>query len=123
MQKKAPKVTRVFPLWPDFQPLTAHEKWSSLLREVRMKEEPLPDTPLGRAGVDPVMIERFRNEMGYRRSGKQRIIALILPRRNAIAGFYPSALLQRIVKHPPRGRRWRSNILFLPRCRGLLPLS
>ena len=40
------------------------------------------------------------NEMGYRRSGKQRIIALILPRRNAIAGFYPSALLQRIVKHP-----------------------
>ena len=27
------------------------------------------------------------NEMGYRRSGKQRIIALILPRRNAIAGF------------------------------------
>lgn len=54
------EVIRAFPLWPDFQPLTAHEKWSSLLREVRMKEEPLPDTPLGRAGVDPVMIERFR---------------------------------------------------------------
>ena len=29
------EVIRAFPLWPDFQPLTAHEKWSSLLREVR----------------------------------------------------------------------------------------
>ncbi len=54
------QVLRVFPLWPDFQPITAHTRWSQVFGEMRHGEEPLPDTEAGRAGVDPVMIERFR---------------------------------------------------------------
>ena len=52
-------VMRVFPLWTDFQPLRVHSRDSNIPREVRMGEEPLPHTEEGRAGVDPVMVERF----------------------------------------------------------------
>lgn len=54
------QVLRVFPLWNDFQPLRKHETCSSRFMEMRMGEEPLPDTFPGKYGVDPVMINRFR---------------------------------------------------------------
>ena len=54
------QVLRVFPRWDDFQPIRKHEKYQAKFVEMRMGEEPLPDTPLGQAGIDPVMIERFR---------------------------------------------------------------
>ncbi len=53
-------VLRVFPLWPDFQPLTLLRSACGAPREYRMGEEPLPDTEAGRAGVDQEMMERFR---------------------------------------------------------------
>ena len=53
-------VMRVFPLWNDFQPLRMHYGGSSSRREIRMREDPLPETEAGRAGVDEVMVERFR---------------------------------------------------------------
>lgn len=57
----AEKITtlRVFPLWSDFQPLRMHYAGGGVPREVRMGEEPLPDTEAGRAGVDEVMAGRF----------------------------------------------------------------
>ncbi len=54
------QVLRVFPLWPDFQPLVRHTSAHQNFEEMRFGEEPLPDTPAGRAGVDPVMVGRFR---------------------------------------------------------------
>ena len=51
---------RVFPLWSDFQPLKQLYAYAGSKKEVRYEnEEPLPFTEEGRAGVDPVMIERF----------------------------------------------------------------
>ena len=52
-------VMRVFPLWNDFQPLRMHRQFGNLEREMRIGEDPLPFTREGRAGVDPIMIERF----------------------------------------------------------------
>ena len=53
------RLVRVFPLWPDFQPITALYGNSGQLREYRMGEEPLPDTPLGQAGVSEAALEKF----------------------------------------------------------------
>lgn len=50
---------RVFPLWPDFQPLHRLYGVRNKQVELRFGEEPLPDTPAGRAGVDETMMERF----------------------------------------------------------------
>lgn len=54
------EVMRVFPLWPDFQPIQALTTAGQRFVEMRFGERPLPDTAAGRAGVDEVMVERFR---------------------------------------------------------------
>lgn len=50
---------RVFPTWSDFQPIKAHFEHNNEFYEMRMGEEPLPDTEAGKAGVDEVMMQRF----------------------------------------------------------------
>ncbi len=53
------QVLRVFPLWPDFQPLTMHRGGGGSLAGLFFGEKPLPDTEAGQAGVDETMIRRF----------------------------------------------------------------
>ena len=54
------RLLRVFPLWSDFQPIKALFKAGNNECEVCYEnEQPLPHTPEGKAGVDPVMMERF----------------------------------------------------------------
>lgn len=53
------QVLRVFPLWPDFQPITLLRGGSGAPFEIRLGEDPLPDDETGQAGMDPVMLERF----------------------------------------------------------------
>ncbi len=60
LEENGVEVMRVFPLWPDFQPLEAHTHWAQTGRELRIDGKPLPDTPAGRAGVDERMVARFR---------------------------------------------------------------
>lgn len=56
------KVVRLFPLWPDFQPLKRLAKVCNNAYELRWKDDqPVPRDADGiQSGVDPVMIERFR---------------------------------------------------------------
>lgn len=53
------QVLRVFPLWPDFQPLT--RLWTAGVTpvEFRFGEEPLPADEFGQAGVDAVAMRHF----------------------------------------------------------------
>ena len=44
-------VMRVFPMWSDFQPLRMHYGGCSEERELRIREDVLPDTEAGRAGL------------------------------------------------------------------------
>jgi hypothetical protein len=53
------EVLRVFPLWPDFQPLRLHQSGGSVANEYRNGEEPFPFTEAGKCGVDEVMADRF----------------------------------------------------------------
>jgi endo-1,4-beta-mannosidase len=53
------RVLRVFPLWPDFQPLEALRSLLGEVREYRLRDLPLPNTPAGRAGLDETMLARF----------------------------------------------------------------
>ena len=50
---------RVFPLWPDFQPLTGLVSSGNRLVEYGFGDEPLPDHGPGQAGLSPVMMQRF----------------------------------------------------------------
>ncbi len=54
------QVLRVFPMWPDFQPLTLLRTARATPVEFRFGEEPLPDDEWGRAGVSRSAMEHFR---------------------------------------------------------------
>lgn len=54
------QMLRVFPLWPDFQPIHLLRTGGGGPVEVRFGEEPLPDDELGQAGMSAEMMERFR---------------------------------------------------------------
>jgi len=58
---KGMKVLRVFPLWPDFQPVERMRGCGGEKMELRIRENPLSETEEGSAGVDPVMLERFES--------------------------------------------------------------
>lgn len=53
-------VLRVFPMWKDFQPITLHKACFGKEKVVYFREQPLGFDELGQAGLDPVMMERFR---------------------------------------------------------------
>lgn len=50
---------RVFPLWPDFQPIAQMRAGYGAPYEMRMFDQPLADDALGRAGLSAVMMARF----------------------------------------------------------------
>jgi hypothetical protein len=50
---------RVFPLWPDFQPITQLYTGAGRPMELRHGEAPLPDDAAGRAGVSTEAMARF----------------------------------------------------------------
>ncbi len=74
---------RVFPLWSDFQPVTAVRGFGGVLEDLAMTtpelgEQPLPDTPAGQAGVDELMMARFAEFCGIaERHGLDLIVGLI----------------------------------------------
>ncbi len=53
------QVLRVFPLWPDFQPLEVLRAGRGEVREFRLRDLPLPPSAAGRAGLDEAMLDRF----------------------------------------------------------------
>jgi len=54
------QVLRVFPLWPDFQPIHLLRGGGGQPVEVRFGELPLPDDASGQAGLSAEMMGRFR---------------------------------------------------------------
>jgi len=74
---------RVFPLWSDFQPVTAVLGFGGVLEDLHMTtpelgEQPFPDTPAGQAGVDEVMLGRFAEFSAIaQRHGLRLIVGLI----------------------------------------------
>lgn len=55
------QLLRVFPLWPDFQPIVQLRGQGGARVEIRLgqDEAPLPSDIIGQAGVSKVMLERF----------------------------------------------------------------
>lgn len=53
------EVLRVFPLWPDFQPLNRVLSGHGHFYEMRHDEQPLPDEQMIQDGVSEEMLERF----------------------------------------------------------------
>ena len=89
---------RVFPLWSDFQPLTAVRGGHGTLREMRFGEEPLPDDELGHAGVSALMIERFAIFCALARRHRLGLIVGLITGWMSGRLYMPEALAGRLLK-------------------------
>lgn len=102
---------RVFPLWPDFQPLHRLCAGEGKFMEYRHGEESLPDTPLGRAGLDVVMLERFRFFADEaHRHGLQLIVGLVTGWMSGRL-FTPPAFANLNVITDPEALRWQGRFV------------
>ena len=111
---------RVFPLWSDFQPLIALHGGGGRLREFAFANGPLPDDAVGRAGVDPLMLERFAAFAALaERHGLGLIVGLVTGWMSGQL-FAPPALVGRNIHTDPVALQWQSRFVrcFVERFRG-----
>ncbi len=105
------QVLRVFPLWPDFQPLTRTTNAMGHTIDLRFGEEPLPLTEAGQAGVDETMMQRFETMADYAQEyGLQLIVGLITGWMSGRL-FIPTAFNNKNVITDPEVIKWQTRFV------------
>ncbi|MBO6120561.1 MAG: hypothetical protein J6Q49_01770 [Kiritimatiellae bacterium] len=110
------KLLRVFPNWADFQPIHAcflsGDNFDKVY-ETRMfdSEEPLPDTPCGRAGVDERMVEHFEEFCDIAERFGIRLIVPLLTGQMTFRNYIPPALANRNPFSDPYALMWEGRYL------------
>ncbi|QGQ98424.1 beta-mannanase [Paenibacillus psychroresistens] len=101
------EVIRVFPLWPDFQPIESMYTGEGQHHGYRFGEARLPDDEAGRAGMSKIMMERFRDftEIASR-YGIKLIVGLITGWMSGRL-FVPPALRGKPILTDPDSIRWQ----------------
>jgi hypothetical protein len=101
------RVLRVFPLWPDFQPIHQLRGYLGRPMEIRFGEDPLPEGNTGGAGMSEVALERFASfaELASRYE-LQLVVALVTGWMSGRL-FVPPAIEGRNVITDPFAIRWQ----------------
>jgi hypothetical protein len=101
------QVLRVFPLWPDFQPICQLFTGNGTPREIRWGEKPLSDDEFGRAGVSEEMVKRFRFFADTAAKNKLKLIVGLITGWMSGRLFVPPALERRNIHTDPVALMWQ----------------
>ncbi len=105
-------VLRVFPLWPDFQPLRQLTQWQGRLKELSLREEFLDlTTEEGLAGVDPVMIERFEIFCNLATKYNLKLLVPLITGYMSGRSFVPEAFTGKNVLSDPMCIKWEKRFI------------
>lgn len=109
------QILRVFPLWPDFQPLVLLRTGEGAPREYRMLtpdgEAPLPDTPEGQAGLSTQMLDRFQVFADRADHHHLKLIVGLITGWMSGRLFAPPALEGRNVLTDPAALMWQTRFV------------
>lgn len=111
LEQHGMRYLRVFPLWPDFQPLRMHYMVEGQEKELRLGEEPLPHTEAGQAGVDEVMVERFRIFCDKARAHGLRLIVGLITGWMSGRWFVPEPFRTVNVLTDARAIKWQIKLV------------
>lgn len=100
------QILRVFPLWPDFQPVSALRGFHGRQIDYRHGEEVLPATPAGQAGLSAVALQRFRFLADQAAAQGLRLIVGLVTGWMSGRLFVPPALEGRSLLTDPLAIQW-----------------
>ncbi len=101
------RIIRMFPLWSDFQPIKMHYRWALNECEMRIGEDPLDlSTPEGRAGVDPIMVERFEKFCSLAEKYGMKLVVGLLTGWMSGRMFVPTPLERLNLHTDPEAVMW-----------------
>ncbi|MFC4775253.1 cellulase family glycosylhydrolase [Paenibacillus sp. GCM10023252] len=100
-------IIRVFPLWPDFQPITMLYGGRGKPRGARFGEERLDDSEAGRAGMSVVMMDRFRVLTKLADQYGIKIIVGLITGWMSGRLFVPPALAGKPILTDPEAIQWQ----------------
>ncbi len=96
---------RVFPLWEDFQPLYREQAQNRF--EFSINGKPLDSSPEGRAGVDPVMIDRFERLIKLASQYGFKVLVCLINGWMSGKLFYPPAFVNLNVITDKTAIKWQ----------------
>ncbi|MFN2285000.1 MAG: beta-mannanase [Anaerolineae bacterium] len=105
------QVLRVFPLWPDFQPITQLYGGAGRPVEIRHGEEPLPETKAGQAGVSAEAIRHFEEFTQLAAKYDLKLIVGLITGWMSGRLFVPPALEGRNVLTDPVALLWEMRLV------------
>ncbi len=97
---------RVFPLWPTFQPLKAIYGPQDVY-EYGLGEDPLPDTPAGRAGVSEEACLKFENFLGICEKHGMKLIVALITGHMSYRTYCPPAFEGKALLSDPTVMKWQ----------------
>jgi hypothetical protein len=86
------KTLRVFPLWPDFQPIHQLRSFHMKPQEIRLGEDPLPDDEPGRSGINPTALAHLVELADLAAAHGQKLIVGLVTGWMSSRLFVPPAL-------------------------------
>lgn len=101
------KVIRVFPLWPDFQPICQHYSSGGNLREIRFKDRPLPEEGIESTGVSVQALGHFKEMADLAEKYDIRLIVGLVTGWMSGELFVPPALEGRKILSDPVSLMWQ----------------
>jgi hypothetical protein len=105
------QVLRVFPLWPDFQPLQRLYGGEGKPVEFRFGEAPLPDNDIGRAGVSETALQRFDVLVDLAQRYQLQLIVGLITGWMSGRLFVPPALEGRNILTDPLALMWQVRLV------------
>ncbi|MDX9881394.1 MAG: cellulase family glycosylhydrolase [Prolixibacteraceae bacterium] len=101
------RVIRIFPLWPDFQPIVQYYKAGGSLKEVRFKNGPLPDIGPGKDGLDEIALQHFKEFADMAEKQNIKLIVGLITGWMSGRLFVPPALEGRDILSDPYSLMWQ----------------
>jgi len=101
------QVIRVFPIWPDFQPIYQFYSGEGSLKEVRFKDGPLSGTGPGKNGVSVEALAHFREFADLAKKHNIKLIVGLVTGWMSGQLFIPPALEGRKILSDPISIMWQ----------------
>jgi hypothetical protein len=101
------QIIRVFPIWPDFQPIYQYYSSGGSLKEIRFKDGPLPSSGPGKDGVSVEALAHFRQLADMAQKHNIKLVVGLVTGWMSGQLFIPQALEGRKILSDPTSIMWQ----------------